>query len=117
MNKKHVKHVISLLSVTTIFLVVVLIMSCGEQKDPFQLVNPYYIVSTFATPGYAHNVYVANNLAYVVDDQAGVWVLDVSDPKNPSFVTTLGLDQSATNVEAVHILEENDMALVADYDV
>jgi hypothetical protein len=116
-NSKPMKHVAMLVTVTTIVLVAVFVVSCGRQKNPFRPDNPYYIAGTFATPGYAHDVYVDGNVAYVVDDQAGVWIVDVSNPEKPTFVTTLGRDQSATNVEAVHILEESDIALVADYDI
>ena len=100
-----------------IFITMIIFTGCGKQKNPFQQENQFSIVSTFSTPGYAHRVFVAKGYAYVVDDQAGVWVIDVSNPAEPAFITTIGLDQSATNVEAVHILEENDIALVADYDI
>ena len=116
-NKPKPKQAITLIIITAIFICIAFLLSCGKQKDPFQPANPYYVVSTFSTPGYAHDVYVAGEYAYVVDDQAGVWILNVSDSENPVFVTTLGLEQSATNVEAVHILEKNNIALVADYDV
>ncbi|UCE18825.1 MAG: hypothetical protein JSV84_00270 [Gemmatimonadota bacterium] len=116
-NKQPMKNIAPRFVVATISLVLILVSNCGKQKDPFQPENPYRVVSTFATPGYALEVYVVDTYAYVVDDQAGVWVLDVSDPEDPSFVTTIGHDQSATNVEAVHILEENNIALVADYDI
>lgn len=110
-------HIASLRGTAKIFLILMLIMSCGKQKDPYQPENPLSIVSTFLTPGYAHDVYVAQGYAYVVDDQAGVRIVDVSDPQEPSLITILGEDQSATNVEAVHILESNNIALVADYDI
>jgi hypothetical protein len=100
-----------------ICLIILLIIGCGKQKDPFQPETSFSLLGTFSTLGYAHQVYVAGAYAYVVDDQAGVWILDVSDPEEPSLVTTLGEDQSATNVEGVHVLEENKMALVADYDI
>ena len=116
-KKSNMREHLSLFLLSAVFLGIILLSHCGKQKDPFQPENPYYIVSTFSTPGYAHEVYVAGNVAYVVDDQAGVWVVDVSSPEEPTLITTLGDDQSATNVEAIHILEENGIALVADYDI
>ena len=110
-------QVTTIFGFVALFLITILFPGCGKQKDPFRQENQFSIVSTFSTPGSAHRVYVAKGYAYVVDDQAGVWVVDVSNPPEPTFVTTIGLDQSATNVEAVHILEENNIALVADYDI
>ena len=106
-----------LFAIAFVSIVVLLFSGCGRQKDPFQPGKVYSVVASFSTPGYAQDVYVADAYAYVVDDQAGVWVIDVSHPETPRLVTTLGRDESATNVEAVHILEENSIALVADYDI
>lgn len=111
------RQLFSICGIAAVSLGTILLSGCGKPKNPFRPESPYFVVSTFSTPGYAQDIHVVGDYAYIVDDQAGVWVVDVSNHEKPTFVATLGLDQSATNVEAVHILERNNLALVADYDI
>lgn len=39
---------------------------------------------------FAHDIYVQNDRAYVVEWDAGTFILDVSDPANPTAVTRIG---------------------------
>jgi hypothetical protein len=43
-------------------------------------------VGFFDTPGFALDVYVSGNYAYVADGYAGLRVIDVSNPANPREV-------------------------------
>jgi len=53
-----------------------------DVSDPASPVS----VSTFDTPGTAHDVFVNGNYAYVADTDSGLQVIDVSDPANPALV-------------------------------
>jgi hypothetical protein len=51
-----------------------------------------------ALPGYANNVDVANNIAYVAAGAAGLQVIDVSNPRNPRITAALDLPGNANDI-------------------
>jgi len=69
-----------------------IIASCGKPTNPDSL-NPvgdggYKIVSQFQTSAFAQDVVVQNNYCYVAQGEGGLMIIDVSDPNNPTSVST-----------------------------
>jgi hypothetical protein len=72
----------------------------------FQPTIPIYYVDT---AGYASDIYVKENYAYVADNSNGLAIIDVSDPKNPgqpSYVDTYDT--------AIDVYVEGNYAFVAN---
>ncbi len=59
------------------------------------------LVGTFNTPGYAFDVSVQNNVAYVADGEYGLRVIDVSNPEDPDEIAYLYTGQYALGVVAI----------------
>ncbi|MDP8238228.1 MAG: DUF1573 domain-containing protein [Candidatus Hatepunaea meridiana] len=66
-------------------------------------------VGFYDTPGTAYAVFVVGDLAYVADHDAGLRVIDVSDPENPDEVGFYDTPGRATDVFVA-----GDLAYVAD---
>ena len=75
----------------TLFLIILsgfLVWSCGKPLPPESL-NPdvtdggYKIVSKFETPGFAQDVVVKDNYAYLAQGEGGLLITDITDKKNP----------------------------------
>ena len=61
-------------------------------------------LSAIAIPGYANNVDVSGNFAYVAAGAAGLQVVDVSDPEQPQIVGALDTPGNANDVRVVGTL-------------
>ena len=61
------------------------------------------------TTGFAHNVYVSGNYAYVGDEVSGLAVIDISDPTNPGTPI-----YEATNSTAYGVYVSGDNVYVGD---
>jgi len=85
-------------SVTAVVPVVVTVITPGQ-------------LSETVIPGFANNVDVAGDYAYVAAGSAGLVVLDVSDRRNPVIVATLDTPGNANDVRVV-----GTTAYVADGD-
>lgn len=68
-------------------------------------------VSAIGIPGYANNVDVAGNYAYVAAGAAGLQVVDVTDHANPVIVASLRLPGTAIDIRVV-----GDVAYLANWD-
>lgn len=66
-------------------------------------------LSSIPIPGYANNVDVGGNFAYVAAGAAGLQVVDVSDPRTPVIVGSRDTPGNANDVRVV-----GDLAYVAD---
>ncbi len=82
-----------------------LIVSCGKPTTP-ESVNPiddggYKIVSRFQTSGYAQDVVVKENMAYIAQGEGGLIIVDVTDPVMPIFVseTTEGVRGYSSKID------------------
>jgi len=76
----------------------------GTPSNPFE-------VGHYDTPGWASDVYVSGDYAYVADENSGLRIIDISDSSNPSeegFYDTPG--------QAVGVYVSGDYAYVADRD-
>ncbi|MCM2679181.1 Ig-like domain-containing protein [Echinimonas agarilytica] len=65
--------------------------------------------AALAIPGYANNVDIQGNVAYVAAGNAGLQVVDVRDRKNPAIVGAVDTSGTAIDVKVV-----GDVAYVAD---
>lgn len=69
------------------------LFSCGKPTTPETVVPPdlsggYKIVTRYATSGYAEDLYLKDNLLYIAQGEGGLEIVDVTDPLNPSTVST-----------------------------
>jgi len=79
----------------------------GELKlPPFVLTS----VGAYDTPGYADDVVVAGDLAFIADQASGLLMIDISDPANPSLVGSYN-----TPGHAMRVAVSGVRAYVADY--
>ncbi len=67
-------------------------------------------VGFFDTPGWAYDVVLVGNLAYVADELSGLRIIDVSTPENP---TEVGFIDTPGSARGVTVVETH--AYVADY--
>ena len=79
----------------------------------FTLIEPTKPIpfGEIATPGQAQAVAVAGETAYIADGAAGVHVINIAAPVNPSIVKTIG---GFTDASQVHIADGNLYALDKD---
>jgi len=73
---------------------IILLFSCGKPTTPETVAVPdisggYKIVSSYTTAGYAQDVLVKDNLAYIAQGEVGLMIVNVSDPVNPETVSIL----------------------------
>jgi len=76
----------------TLLLVSLLLLNCGTPIDPESIDGGdggYKIVSRFTTTGYAQDVVIDNTLAFVAQGEGGLMIINISDPKNPTAITTV----------------------------
>jgi hypothetical protein len=89
-------------------------------------------VGSYGTPSYAQGVYVEGNYAYIADGLAGLLILDIYNPANPSLVGTCDTPRSATGIfvsgiyafvadqpaglQIINILNPNNPFLTSNYD-
>jgi hypothetical protein len=75
-----------------IFLLSLFVFGCGTPNDPEEISGGdggYKIVSKYTTSGYAQDVVVADSLIYLAQGEGGLMIINISDPKNPSTVSSL----------------------------
>lgn len=72
--------------ITTIILVTLLMVSCGEQNSPEDYTGGYKIVKKAHTHGDASDVIIDGNYAYLAQGEGGLAIFDISNPKNPILV-------------------------------
>ena len=74
----------------TLLLVSLLLLNCGTPVDPESIDGDdggYKIVSRFTTTGYAQDVVIDNNLAFVAQGEGGLMIINISDPKSPTAIS------------------------------
>ncbi len=65
---------------------VIVMVGCGERNSPFQPEQYYHLISEIQTPGWAQDVAVLNDTAYVADNMGGIAVVDIRDAANPIYL-------------------------------
>ena len=74
----------------TLLLVSLLLLNCGTPVDPESIDGDdggYKIVSRFTTTGYAQDVVIDKNLAFVAQGEGGLMIINISDPKSPTAIS------------------------------
>ena len=80
-----------------IAVIFVLIIACGR-PTPDEESHLFNIVGTCSLPGYAEDLDIISNLAYVADDQGGLQIVDISDPENPFIIGEYASEKSIIGV-------------------
>ncbi|MHA2278701.1 MAG: LVIVD repeat-containing protein [Candidatus Kariarchaeaceae archaeon] len=76
----------------TLLLVSLLLLSCGTPIDPESIDGNdggYKIVSKFSTAGYAQDVLVDGTIAYVIQGEGGLMIINISNPLGPEAISTV----------------------------
>lgn len=89
-------------------------LSCHKKGEEI-IKAPVEIVGFVETPGYARGIQVVGDLAYVACSQAGLSIIDISDPVNPSLLSTLDWVQQDV-ARAVYIQPGDTLLYLADTD-
>ncbi len=89
------------------------LLSCHEKRT--QVEEPLQIRGFVETPGYARGIQVVGNYAYIAASQAGVAILDISDPSSPYLISTLDWVQQDV-ARAVFKEPEDTLLYLADTD-
>ena len=74
----------------TLLFVSLLLLNCGTPVDPESIDGDdggYKIVSRFTTTGYAQDVVIDKNLAFVAQGEGGLMIINISDPKSPTAIS------------------------------
>ena len=74
--------------------------------------NPLEVIAFCPTPGFARDIFVAGHLAFVANSEAGVAVVDISDPANPFL-----LGMYDTPLDARGVWAHDTTLFVADWGV
>jgi hypothetical protein len=89
--KMNMKHLNRSTNMVMALVGMVLLAGCGKPHDAASLPGEdsggYAVVSRFQTPGYANDVVVVDDLAYLAEGEGGLLVVDVSDRQNPEIVS------------------------------
>jgi hypothetical protein len=65
----------------------------------FLLLNPNpTFKGSYDTPGYAYDITLSGNCAYVADEASGLQIIDISDPSNPIFKSSYDTPDRAMRV-------------------
>jgi len=75
-----------------LFIGLAFIVSCGTPNDPESIIGGdggYKVVSKYATSGFAQDILSKDSLVYISQGQGGLIILNVSNPKEPKFVSEL----------------------------
>ena len=75
-----------------LFLSLILLMSCGTPNDPESIIGGdggYKIVSKYVTSGYAQDVVINGNLAFVAQGEGGLMIIDIANPSSPMELATV----------------------------
>ncbi len=97
--------------------VAALLGGCGA-ADLYQAPeSPFHIIGTVPLPSANEGVAAVGNYAYVAGGQAGLHVIDISDPGAPQLIDTINTTKYADNVELIRTFANQtllDIALVVE---
>jgi len=75
-----------------LFIGLAFIVSCGTPNDPESIIGGdggYKVVSKYATSGIAQDILSRDSLVYISQGQGGLIIINISNPKEPQFVSEL----------------------------
>jgi hypothetical protein len=67
---------------STLLAALFVLMTCGRPEVPADEHATFRTISVCPLPGYAEEIDIAGNYAYVADDQGGLQIVDISDPES-----------------------------------
>ena len=76
----------------TLFLSLIILMSCGTPNDPESIIGGdggYKIVSKYLTSGYAQDVVINDNLAFVAQGEGGLMIINIANSRAPIELSTV----------------------------
>lgn len=73
-------------------------MSCGRPEPPEEEIHTFKIVSVCSLPGYAEEIDIKGDLAYVANGQGGLQIVDISDPDSTFIIGEYVIDKSIVGV-------------------
>jgi hypothetical protein len=71
---------------STLLAALFVLITCGRPDAPVDGDAVFRTVSVCPLPGYAEEIDIAGNYAYVADDQGGLQIVDISDPESTFVV-------------------------------
>ncbi|MFH1279917.1 MAG: SUMF1/EgtB/PvdO family nonheme iron enzyme [Candidatus Eisenbacteria bacterium] len=80
-----------------------LLFGCGAQELYKPPTAPYQVVGRLELPSEVEDVAVLGDYAYLAAGQAGLIIVDISDPTKPVLVETLGTVKYAEKIEVVSV--------------
>lgn len=90
-----------------------LFISCHEKGTLIK--EPMKILGFVETPGYARGIEVVGDYAYVASSQAGITILDISNPETPTLISSLDWVQQDV-ARSVYIKPGDTLLYLADTD-
>lgn len=75
-----------------------LITHCGRPEAPKPDAPPFAMVSVCSLPGYAKDIDIVGDLAYIADDQGGLQIVDVGNPDSTFVIGEYITEKSITGV-------------------
>lgn len=97
--------------ITTIVVAILFLNSCGTPNDPENYTGGYKIEKKVILDGYANDVLVDGNYCYVAQGESGLAILDVTNPKNPTIVSSFS--EGVRGYSAKVAKKENTVYLAA----
>jgi len=107
------KRVLSLLLLAT----AATLVGCGAADLYESPESPFHIVGTVPLPSDNEGVAAIGDYAYVAGGQAGLHVVDISDPGDPQLIETINTTKYADNVDIIRTFAAQsllDIALVVE---
>ena len=100
-RRRVILHKIWLLVVLAVILSAV---GCAERNDPVYPEEEYALnlISQTPTPGWAKDVWVSGDTAYVADDEVGISIWDVSNPDSVQLFEVFHVSAAAKSVRIVN---------------
>ncbi len=86
-----------------------LIIGCAERNEIAPIVvenSTFELLSMTQTPGWANDVWVSGDTAYIADDEQGVSYFDISDQNNPQYLLSFPL--ALPGDRALQVIKTND---------
>ena len=68
------------------FLLMVLLVGCGERNSPLVPAGYFQLVGEIQTPAWSKDVCALNDTAYVANNEGGIAIIDIHDFANPTYV-------------------------------
>ncbi len=75
------------------------------------LLSVYHKLGDFITQGTGFSIAIVDSIAYIAEGNSGIQIIDVSDPQNPTLMSSYPTQQSANFIRVI-----GDVAYITCYD-